>query len=261
LIITKSPKAPKAPKAPKGEKKKKSKKKDKDKSKKTKKKHGKGKKKKGKGKKKKHGKGKKAKKVPHTCNFVDLKINVELYDDGICHALLNNYECNYDGGDCEEFNEEYPDCKVPKPSFVGDNYCDGPEYNTTECGFDDGDCLNLIDFGCSGSGNGYCENVFNNEKCDFDGGDCTEFNRVFPDCKVPDPSFVGDGLCDIAPYYSEECGWDGGDCDTFPELCDVADTYAIGDGYCNIQYNTTECEYDGGDCIEDYYDDDDYYHR
>ena len=174
---------------------------------------------------------------------------MDYYNDGKCDVLLNNKDCNYDGGDCYEFNTYYPNCVVSKPSWVGDNFCDGTEYNTTECGFDGGDCLDMFDLGCSGAANGYCENMFNNERCNYDGGDCRDFNERFPDCKVPEPGFVGDGLCDTEPYFTEECGYDGGDCDNFPVNCTATDTYAIGDGNCNLEYNTTECEYDGGDCM------------
>ena len=67
---------------------------------------------------------------------------------------------------------------------------------------------------------------------------------------VPEPKFVGDGLCDnYEPYNTAQCGWDGGDCEKFPVNCDIEDTYAIGDGNCNIEFNTTECLYDGGDCL------------
>ena len=171
------------------------------------------------------------------------------YKDGICDALLNTRTCLYDGGDCHEFNTNYPDCVVLKPQWVGDYACDGVEYNTTECGYDGGDCLPVVDFGCSGAGNGYCESLFNTEKCNYDGGDCEYFNTNFPECKVPDPYLIGDGLCDTAPYFTEECGFDGGDCDDFPVNCTIRDTYAIGDGNCNLKYNTTDCEFDGGDCL------------
>ena len=118
---------------------------------------------------------------------------------------------------------------------------------------------NVITFDCSGAGNGYCENEYNIQQCNFDGGDCDEFNQLYPNCKVPDPSHIGDGLCDNSePYFTEECGMDGGDCDDYPVDCDAQDTYVIGDGYCNIEYNTTKCDFDGGDCLDDeepyYYD-------
>jgi hypothetical protein len=49
---------------------------------------------------------------------------------------LNNPECEFDGGDCIDFNTKYPECDVFKPSFVGDGTCyDAGKYNTLECGY------------------------------------------------------------------------------------------------------------------------------
>jgi predicted RNA-binding Zn-ribbon protein involved in translation (DUF1610 family) len=45
------------------------------------------------------------------------------------------------GGDCDEFNAEYPNCNVEDPYRTGDGRCDGGAYNTTECGFDGVDCV------------------------------------------------------------------------------------------------------------------------
>ena len=45
------------------------------------------------------------------------------------------------GGDCEEFNAKYPNCNVDYPESIGNGGCDGGAYNTTECGFDGGVCL------------------------------------------------------------------------------------------------------------------------
>eukprot|EP00979_Chaetoceros_neogracilis_P011465 scaffold2835_cov280-Chaetoceros_neogracile.AAC.7 len=36
--------------------------------------------------------------------------------------------------------ENYPNCNVSSPSFIGDGNCDGGDYNTAACGFDGGDC-------------------------------------------------------------------------------------------------------------------------
>ena len=36
--------------------------------------------------------------------------------------------------------------------------------------------------------------------------------------------------------------------DVYPE-CESAASKQIGDGFCDIQYNSSECGYDGGDCI------------
>ena len=80
----------------------------------------------------------------------------------------------------EEFNSLYPNCRVTFPYSVGDGSCknfDG--YNTEECG--------------------------------WDGGDCVEFNEMYPDCDVRSPSFVGDGRCELFANTTE-CGYDGGDC-------------------------------------------------
>ena len=39
-------------------------------------------------------------------------------------------------------NKKYPGCNVNNPMFIGNEVCDSEEYNTTECGYDGGDCLN-----------------------------------------------------------------------------------------------------------------------
>ncbi|KAL3809006.1 hypothetical protein ACHAXA_000286, partial [Cyclostephanos tholiformis] len=116
-----------------------------------------------------------------------------------------------------------------------------------------------------------------------------------PDCCVPNTNFIGDGACDPdAPYNIEACGYDGGDCcketcnedsafgctlkesDELKEygpfgffcidpsqgeaaistaLCETDEKYRIGDGRCDVMFNTAECNYDGGDCCEDSCDD------
>ena len=80
----------------------------------------------------------------------------------------------------------YPNCKVDWPDWIGDGSCDGGDYNTEECG--------------------------------WDGGDCIEFNEKYPNCMVDWPSFLENGYCNAGDYSNEgdynteECGWDGGDC-------------------------------------------------
>jgi hypothetical protein len=62
-------------------------------------------------------------------------------------------------------------------------------------------------------GNGICDPELNIKSCNFDNGDCAEFNSSFPQCSVPIPSKVGNGICDdFFPYNSKLCGYDGGDC-------------------------------------------------
>ena len=41
-------------------------------------------------------------------------------NDTECDSYLNTEDCDYDGGDCLEFNAKYPNCKVSFPFFVGD---------------------------------------------------------------------------------------------------------------------------------------------
>ena len=55
--------------------------------------------------------------------------------------LGDTEECGWDGGDCIEFNEKYPDCDVFVTNLIGNGICDGGDYNTWECGWDGGDCL------------------------------------------------------------------------------------------------------------------------
>ena len=65
----------------------------------------------------------------------------ELLGDGVCQGgSYNTEECNYDKGDCIQFNLEYPDCKAPFPEFIGNGMCSGGDYDTEACGYDGGDC-------------------------------------------------------------------------------------------------------------------------
>ena len=106
----------------------------------------------------------------------------EVIGDGRCDGYdANTEECGYDGGDCIEFNQKYPECTVDYPGLkIADGKCNGGKYNTEECG--------------------------------YDGGDCIDFNEKYPACKVDYPFLVGDGYCDEGKYNTDVCGYDGGDC-------------------------------------------------
>eukprot|EP00979_Chaetoceros_neogracilis_P018326 scaffold10570_cov290-Chaetoceros_neogracile.AAC.31 len=117
--------------------------------------------------------------------------------------------------------QDYPNCDIFFSWRIGDGDCFGGDYNTVECG--------------------------------FDGGDCVDFNNKYPNCNAAFPYMIGDGYCNGDDYNTAECGFDEGDCvdfnNKYPNCNDVAYPYLIGDGFCNgDDYNTAECGFDGGDC-------------
>lgn len=69
----------------------------------------------------------------------------------------------------EDFNREYPGCKAPEPSLVGDGQCNGSaEYVKSPWGnyFNEIDSINPT------------KGLYNTPECKFDGGDCTgEFHH------------------------------------------------------------------------------------
>ena len=74
-------------------------------------------------------------------------------------------------------NCEGPECNPDFPQFLGDGECNGGGYNT--------------------------------EECKWDAGDCLEFNEKYPDCPTNFPRQVGNGRCN-SEENTEACGWDGG---------------------------------------------------
>ena len=167
--------------------------------------------------------------------------------------LPYNNRCQFDGGDCIEFNSNYPDCPAEKPYTVGDGTCN-QENNIEECKFDGGDCCPFDVTRTPGKCDGGLYNALN---CMFDFDECREFNRKYPDCEAPDPYRVGDGVCDGVNYMTNECGFDGGDCErclanlentTLNER--LVDISKVGNGFCDggEVLMSDECGNDGGDC-------------
>ena len=197
--------------------------------------------------------------------------NPSLLGDGICHNFdkYNTAGCNFDSGDCIDFNKKYPDsdCKAPYAFLLGDGKCDGTEYNNPECSFDGGDCdvFNADYPDCNVDkphliGNGICDGViYNMTECGFDGSDCLDFWGKHPDCVVDEAWRVGNNDCDL-DHNTEACAYDDGDCDNWNDFlernpeCEVPDieyfTYMIRNSYCNAEFNTPECAYDDGECTE-----------
>ena len=119
---------------------------------------------------------------------------------GSCSGWYNTKECGYDGGECLEFNAKFPDCRT-----VGGGDCES--FNATYPG-----CLVEVP---ESLGNGLCAGgSYNTEECAWDGGDCIEFNRKYPKCDVDFPFLIGDGKCSdwMSGAMTGECGWDGNDC-------------------------------------------------
>ena len=113
--------------------------------------------------------------------------NPSLLGDGRCHNFenYNSAACEFDNGDCDAFNDKYPNCKADYPDeFLSNGLCNGGVYNTEECG--------------------------------WDGGDCIAFNNQYPACDADNPFMVGNSDCDT-DLDTPECGRDGGDCLTFAE--------------------------------------------
>ncbi len=115
----------------------------------------------------------------------------------------------------------YPNCLVELRYQIGDGRCDGGDFNT--------------------------------EDCAYDGGDCINFNIDYPNCTVQYPYFIGDGFCDDdgADYHSGDCGFDEDDCaDIKEQYPDCPGPHGwLGDCECDHTLNTTECGFDNGDCV------------
>jgi len=189
--------------------------------------------------------------------------------DGRCHFMNNVMECGWDGGDCVEWNEKYPNCDFDRE--LGNGYCT-LKFNTPECGFDDGDCngdgstirekypkcsISSVRARFLNIGNEICNlGEFNVEECGFDGGDCLEFNKKYPNCRASVSSHlgrVGDGICTFIESNVEECGYEDGECLEFNQKypdCKASQLELIGNGECNGgEFNVKECGFDGGDCV------------
>ena len=144
---------------------------------------------------------------------------------------------------------------MQNPSLIGDDLCEGGEYDTEECGWDGGDCvIHRQRFpNCTATqpyliGNGQCNWHLDSAECDWDGGDCEDFKALYPGCRVPETKWIGDGLCDH-DYNTEVCGWDGGDCSAnadFPNCTQHLNWY--GNDRCDLLLYNVECGWDAGDC-------------
>ena len=59
-------------------------------------------------------------------------IQIDSIGDIYCHGgTYNTAECGFDGGDCEDFNLEYPGYNAEDIRKIGNGYCYGGTNNTT----------------------------------------------------------------------------------------------------------------------------------
>jgi len=119
-----------------------------------------------------------------------------------------------------------------------------------------------------------------NHTCGYNSNGSTAIGFPFCEnpeiCSVPDPTQIGNGLCNTGSYNREVCGYDGGDCcaatcadgdmytcgyndnNTFvgfrscndPDQCTALDQSIIANGECDATTNNRVCGWDGGDCCE-----------
>jgi len=182
--------------------------------------------------------------------------------DGYCDGgQFNSIACVFDGGDCIDFNLEYPNCKATEPELVGNDECNF-ELNNEDCNFDGSDCC-PFDYGVNGTdprlGDGVCDGgKFFTQMCSYDEFDCQDFrSRVqATGCDMENLADlvdidgiprIGDGICDSRVYNNAECLFEDGDC---VECNDQVYNYRLtGDGICHGgNHNNQICNFDAGDC-------------
>jgi hypothetical protein len=131
--------------------------------------------------------------------------NPDVIGDGKCDPEFNNVECGFDGYDCDP---SYLDCSTAIAATISSALCDVLSSRYPNCALENRNAYRL--------GNFDCDSYWNSTECGFDGGDCGIVPN-YPDCTVEYPGWIGDGRCDGGAYNTTECGFDGVDC-----VCDVA---------------------------------------
>ena len=129
----------------------------------------------------------------------------ELTNDGYCDDEANVEECNFDFGDCCEWENDFSLCQ--------DCFCITSQINYTDCAWHD-KYINNPALGFLGTGD--CDPLLNTVEYFFDAGDCcldTSKDNVF--CLKSDnyciPKEIGDGICQDH-NNSPLCDYDLGDC-------------------------------------------------
>eukprot|EP00592_Proboscia_alata_P025552 CAMPEP_0194432698 /NCGR_PEP_ID=MMETSP0176-20130528/72174_1 /TAXON_ID=216777 /ORGANISM="Proboscia alata, Strain PI-D3" /LENGTH=849 /DNA_ID=CAMNT_0039249223 /DNA_START=118 /DNA_END=2667 /DNA_ORIENTATION=+ len=157
----------------------------------------------------------------------------EHFGDGNCYGgPLNSIGCEFEGGDCIDFNLGFPLCRGDDLQYVqdkvGNDVCD-EKFNKYECDFDGGDCCSYEIQRSQWFGDGICNGgKLSTRDCGYDNGDCKTFARNFPDCPLDEIAVnltklinftatadivFGNGVCDSGWYATETCGFEDADCD------------------------------------------------
>ena len=176
--------------------------------------------------------------------------------NNLCYLYNNHAACDYDGGDCCDY-ENPKNCRdtgstnyvapyVCDNVLTADGYCDS-DINSFVCGYDGGDCCNSTctseNHNCGYNGyncidpdaidfiadicplpDGKCNHRFNHILCNYDQGDC---------CR------------EIVPYQSVDCKNPRSDNYLAPQDC-ASDV----NGLCDFSKNKFACNYDNGNCCE-----------
>jgi hypothetical protein len=189
------------------------------------------------------------------------------FGNGVCDGgLLNSIECDFDGGDCVNFNLAYPNCEAQEPSRIGDGTCD-EIYNNVQCKYDGADCcpfgdparLDELEDGNRLKNQDQCDGgQYSTKKCKYDAGACDALRIQHPRCDFEEignlfdkndyAPILGDGICESSVYNNDECGYEFGDCEDCNSL--VFNTNLTGDGICHGGWhNSDRCNSDARDCI------------
>ena len=198
------------------------------------------------------------------------KLATEHFGDGKCYGgPLNTLACEFEGGDCINFNTAFPLCKgearTDVSNLIGDGNCD-EKLMHPDCDFDGGDCCPYDIINSPSFGDGTCDKEMNTEGCFFDNGDCAEYNRDLPECPFDivhnSSSSFGDGQCNGGMSSTLWCKYDDGDCNQLhiehpncplEDLSNMtgADDAILGNGICdNGIYTIKECGFNFGDCYQ-----------
>lgn len=110
--------------------------------------------------------------------LIDLNIADCGWDGGDCNSTPGSVPKS-NKGDRNDFLERYPLCpdvRTNDGTVIGDSICDfiSPEYMSDElCGKEDGDCADCVVDDWRNLGDGYCDGgKYNTTECNFDFGDC-----------------------------------------------------------------------------------------